>query len=134
MRLVIASILLLAFAGCNDDDVIDCQECPSRTDAFDLKAVEVVDRKLEVTVSYAGGYKQHEFTTDWPEVITAVYPPDFSVTLYHDSNNNLCEAYLTEVLVFDIIESGLNLSDDEIRNMKITVINSSDPEEQVSNK
>lgn len=136
MRLLFSIILLLGFISCNDDETIECQECPPNlnTDAFDLKAVEVVDHKLEVTVSYAGGCKEHEFTIDWPEVITAVYPPDFSVTLYHDSNNDLCEAYLTEVVVFDINESGLNLSDDEIRNMKITVINSSDPEEQVSNK
>ena len=134
MRLIFAAILLLAFVGCNDDDVIDCQECPSRTDAFDLKAVEVVDQTLEITVSYAGGCEEHDFTIDWPNVITAIYPPDFSVTLYHDSNNDLCEAYITEVLVFDIDESGMNLSDDEINNMKITVINSSDPEEQVSNK
>jgi len=134
MRLLIVFVLSVIFNSCNDQEIIDCRECPSHRDDFDLKSVNVVNHSLEVTVSYAGGCKEHEFTIDWPQLITSVYPPNFSVTLYHNSKHDLCEAYLTEKLTFDIYDSGLNLSDDEISKMKITVINSSDPGEQVSNK
>lgn len=104
------------------------------SDAFDLKEVKVEDLELLITVSYAGGCKQHEFEIIWPEVITMVYPPDFGVVLMHDSNDDNCEAYLTETLVFDLEDNALGHSNQEINEMRITVVNGSDPDDTKSNR
>lgn len=52
----------------------------------------------------------------------------------HDSNGDNCEAYLTETLTFDLTDNSLGLSTDGIDNMRITVVNGSNPDEMVSNR
>lgn len=110
-----------------DQDIIE-------SDTFSLIDVKVEDLELLITVSYAGGCKQHEFDIIWPEVITLIYPPDFGVVLMHESNNDDCEAFFTETLVFDLKDNELGLSDQELIEMRITVINGSNPDEIKSNK
>lgn len=110
-----------------DQDIIE-------SDAFNLINVEIEDLELLITVSYAGGCKQHEFEVIWPEAITLIYPPDFGVVLIHESNDDSCEAFLTETLVFDLKNNELGLSDQELNEMRITVINGSNPDETKSNR
>ena len=104
------------------------------SDSFDLLGVEVVDQKVNIVVRYGGGCENHEFCLIWPEVITAIYPPNFSVTLHHKSNDDPCYALITETISFDPDESNLKLSKDAIDNMRITVVNGSDESQFVSNK
>ncbi|MDX1628106.1 MAG: hypothetical protein R3345_05370 [Fulvivirga sp.] len=127
--------LIAVLSSCEERDCCAQLSDPIEVnDPYELKGVEVVDHFLEIEVSYAGGCKEHEFAIEWPDVITMVYPPDFGVTLYHDSNGDTCEALITDTLRFDINESGLGLSQQAIDDMRITVVNGSNPEQTVSNK
>ncbi|MTI21345.1 hypothetical protein E1176_09970 [Fulvivirga sp. RKSG066] len=133
MRNIIFSALILTLAGClSDNDVVIPVESP-RSDAFVINEVNVIDQMLHVSVSYSGGCKSHDFELSWPDVITAVYPPDFSVILCHDANGDNCEAYLTEVLKFEVPDK-MGFSDEAIEQMRVTVINHSNTNNKVSNR
>lgn len=105
------------------------------SDHFVINSVKIDDKKLNmlIEVSYAGGCKTHEFSLVWPEVITMIYPPNFSVILNHDAKGDTCEAWLTETLDINLQDDSLWLSDQEIRDMTVTIINGSNPEEKVQN-
>ena len=148
--------LMWLLLGCNQDDTTAIDQQASRlivtqnqkafdqnqsnlnngiikSDPFGISSVTVVDQTLQVVVTYAGGCEVHEFELIWPEAITLIYPPDFGVILNHDSNRDPCEAFFVEILTFDLQSNPLGLSDEEIRDMRITVVNGSNPEEEVSN-
>lgn len=132
MKLTIYLLLLgLFFTSCTDE-VMDVVNVDS--DAFKLREVSVVDSQLLIKVSYSGGCAEHDFEIIWPDAISKIYPPDFSITLTHDANGDMCDAYPTEVLVFDLSNNPLGLSEEAIASMRITVINGSDPAEMVSNR
>lgn len=104
------------------------------SDQFVLHEVKIENKKIHIKVAYSGGCATHKFQIIWPEVITMIYPPDFSVVLMHDNNGESCEAYLTETISFDLINDEINLSDEAISEMRISVINGSNPDEVVSNR
>ena len=104
------------------------------SDSFRINSVEVENQNLLIEVSYSGGCEIHEFELIWPGAITAIFPPDFSVLLSHNANEDLCEAFLTDTLIFDISENPLGLSDEAISAMRISVINDSDNCNVVSNR
>jgi len=125
-------IALIIFTGCSTDD---CCNPSNHTDPYQIKDVKISENHtLLVEVAYSGGCQEHAFEIEWPEAITAIYPPNFSVVLYHDANGDNCEAFLTETLEFSFDDSNLGLSDEAIQDMTITVINGSDTSQQVSNK
>lgn len=126
---VIALVILM---GCGTDD---CCDLSNNQDPYQIQDVRISeDHKLLVEVSYAGGCSEHVFEIEWPDAITAIYPPNFSVVLNHNANGDNCEAFITETLEFSFDESNLGLSDEAIQDMTITVINGSDTSQQVSNK
>ena len=106
------------------------------SDSFVIKSVKIDDTalKMHIEVSYGGGCQKHEFSLVWPEVITMIYPPNFGVILNHNANGDTCEAWLTETLTIDLQDDSLWLSDQEIRDMVVTVINGSNPDEKVPNE
>lgn len=129
-KLIVLGILFLV--GCTTDE---CCDITVRTDPFQIQEVGISsENMLLVEVSYSGGCKEHNFEVEWPEVITTIYPPDFSVTLYHNANGDNCEAFITETLEFSFDDNNLGLSDEAIQDMTITVINGSDTSQKVSNK
>jgi len=62
-----------------------------------------------------------------------IYPPNFSVILTHIANGDTCEAWLTKTLEVNLQDDSLGLSDQEIIDMTVTIINGSNPEERKSN-
>ncbi len=103
------------------------------SDPFVINSVSINDNELKmfIEVSYSGGCEKHQFSLVWPEVIVTVYPPNFSIILNHNANGDTCEAWLTKTLVIDLQDDTLRLSDQEIRDMIVTVINGSNPDEKV---
>ena len=103
------------------------------SDPFVLKSVKINRDSLtmSINVSYAGGCEKHQFSLIWPDAIILIYPPNFSVILNHNANGDMCEAWLSETLVIDLQDNSLRLSDQEIKDMTVTVINGSNPSEQV---
>ena len=80
------------------------------SDPFTLDSIIVQGDKVEVTVSYPGGCTQHSFEIIWNETVTNSNPPGIDLAVIHDANGDSCEAYITEVLTFnldDLIDSTL---------------------------
>ena len=114
-------------------DALALLDVSEGSDPFVLKSVKINRDSLtmSINVSYAGGCEKHQFSLIWPDAIILIYPPNFSVILNHNANGDMCEAWLSETLVIDLQDNSLRLSDQEIRDMTVTVINGSNPSEQV---
>ena len=115
----LAAALAAAAAACGSDPtlpppgssiIIDfdrSQEIWPR-DAWDFGTAAVVDGALEIEVAFGGGCQDHDFWLvavrgfrDIPTVgpvTTAAVP----ILLAHDSHGDMCEAYITELLRFDL--------------------------------
>lgn len=102
---------------------------------FFLDTAYIVGTALWVEVSYSGGCREHDFMMVWPEVITMVYPPDFGVTLYHNAKGDHCEAMISDTLKIDLQETPTgSFNPETISQMRLTVVNGSNPEEKESNR
>lgn len=104
-------------------------------DPFFLDSVYIKGTELWMEVAYSGGCEKHDFMVAWPEVITMVYPPDFGVTLYHDSNGDACEVFIHDTLKVDLTNTPVGKFDPAtIAEMRLTVVNGSSPEESKSTR
>ena len=105
----------------------------TKSDKFTIKSVTIDDTSLKmlIEVQYGGGCKKHDFKLVWPDAIIMIYPPKFSVILNHDANGDMCEALPTSVLEIDLKASPLGFDYQSIRDMTVTVINGSNPDEKV---
>ena len=72
------------------------------TDPYELVAARIKGDTLRVTVSYSGGCRDHSFELELADIVVTADPPHLRATLLHDANNDLCEAWLTEDLEFDL--------------------------------
>jgi hypothetical protein len=70
-------------------------------DPFVLNSVVAADNKIKISVSYSGGCKPHTFSIVWDETITTDNPPGINLIISHNANGDMCEAYITETIVFD---------------------------------
>lgn len=57
---------------------------------------------LILNVSYGGGCKEHYFKLFGLEGIIKTNPPQAEIFLSHDSNNDMCEAWITEERQFQL--------------------------------
>lgn len=79
---------------------------PSESDGFSFTSDTYVDSyfldgdSLFITAGYGGGCEDHEFQLMWDGELE----DDSEATLYllHDANNDMCEAYLTQILKFNL--------------------------------
>ena len=79
---------------------------------------------LVLNVSYGGGCEEHEFELAWDGLVLESLPAQVSLQLYHNSNNDFCEAFLSETLVFDLSELGagpliINLADADVERLML---------------
>ena len=72
------------------------------TDAFELNAANVADNTLSVSVSYAGGCRNHEFMLLVSTTFQVSPAIQLEAALIHDADDDPCEAWLTEQLRFDL--------------------------------
>ncbi|MEQ8924937.1 MAG: hypothetical protein RLO81_03940 [Fulvivirga sp.] len=128
------SSLLQTGQGEFNDVLDDIKKGEKTSDSFTIFAVKVENNILLIDVGYAGGCETHEFELIWPEVIITIYPYQFGVILNHNANGDLCEAFIKETLSYDLTDNPLGLNDQSIQDMKITIINGSDPDNAVSNR
>lgn len=111
----------------NSDDLENYQ-APYFLDSAYIKGTE-----LWIEVSFSGGCREHDFIVVWPEVITMIYPPDFGISLHHSNKGDNCEALITDTLKIDLRETPIGeFNATTISEMRITVVNGSDPERSKS--
>jgi len=72
-------------------------------DAFKMDSAYVSGDNLYLQVSYSGGCRTHEFNL-WklPPSIFVDLPPRVTLLLAHEDNGDMCEAWITEWLVFSL--------------------------------
>ena len=58
-----------------------------------------------------------------------IYPPRFTVLLNHNAHNDLCEAYLSQTLYFDISVEDIGISPEDMEVIDLTIINGSNGDE-----
>lgn len=71
-------------------------------DAFDIQEMKVKGDSLIVVVSYGGGCQTHEFSLKTNGAYMKSLPVQLNLTLEHKANNDMCRAYLTQRIAFDL--------------------------------
>ena len=119
MNLINPSVCLLIFLGaatgsCRSDDeasinnrtdgIILSAPPAAESDPFKLESVSTEGTVVTAVVRYAGGCKEHRFSVYWDGVATKSLPPQMVVNLYHDDQNDTCEAYPTDTVRFNAQE------------------------------
>lgn len=141
--IIFSTALFLTLCSCEEDSAVD-QQSPASTitngltgltdgyldsDAFALEDVRLIGTVLQLDVAYGGGCEEHEFYIVWPEIILAIYPPEFDIYVAHDANGDMCEAYLRETLEIDISDNPLQIDAAALAIAKLGVVNTSNPDQ-----
>lgn len=72
-------------------------------DTLAVNYAKIVDDCLEINVSYSGGCEDHDLYLYKVEPWCGTPPlPPTTLQLLHDANNDMCEAYLTHSVFFDL--------------------------------
>ena len=72
------------------------------TDPYTLNSATITEDTLNISVSYSGGCKNHQFTLVVSEEFLESFPVQLHAYLAHDANGDTCEAYPTEDYRFDL--------------------------------
>lgn len=59
---------------------------------------------IELSVSYSGGCKTHNFEIIWDGIVYTNEPCNMNFLLVHSGNNDSCEAYITETIIINLKE------------------------------
>ena len=74
----------------------------SPRDAVYINEINIKSDKLTVNISYGGGCKDHNFSLIGSNEYLESYPVRTSLLLSHQSNNDTCTAFFTQMLVFNL--------------------------------
>ena len=72
------------------------------TDAYTLNSATITDDTLNISVSYSGGCKDHQFTLVVSETFLESFPVQLHASIAHNANGDTCEAYPTDNYRFDL--------------------------------
>jgi len=77
----------------------------AQRDKYNITNTHIQGDTLEITLQYSGGCEEHKFsligTGEFLDLMQAE-PVQTSIFLSHNANNDSCEAFITEVLFFDL--------------------------------
>jgi uncharacterized protein YkuJ len=72
-------------------------------DGAAINSVTLSGDMLILNVSYGGGCEEHKFKLYVSKGLSKSNPPQAEMYLLHNANGDLCEAYLTENLAFNLL-------------------------------
>ena len=72
------------------------------TDEYALNSATITDDTLNISVSYSGGCKYHQFTLVASDTFLESHPVQLQASIAHNANGDTCEAYPTENYRFDL--------------------------------
>jgi hypothetical protein len=81
---------------------LQCPEEPLPSDAVDVEKTRIDGNRLIMQVAYGGGCERHDFSLCYGPGFSSSYPVQMQLTLNHDAHDDGCEAYLSEVIEFDL--------------------------------
>ncbi|MCP4717708.1 MAG: hypothetical protein GY868_21500 [Deltaproteobacteria bacterium] len=125
LTVFVCSVFFVAacvFGGCENDNVSTDNTTDNGTDGFSapitlsngtspeeytidpftIESPTVEGDELKLTVSYSGGCQEHAFSLVAYSYFVESKPKQAAVLLTHDAHDDMCEAYLTEELSFDL--------------------------------
>jgi len=147
MRNVFIILAFLAIISCDDNktDGVDSRITLMRSsteyvnafngnlgeynDPFDLVDFRIEGDSAYIKVSYSGGCNRHTFEVIWSESYIKTNPPLTDILIIHDSHGDMCEAYVTETLVFSLSRL---FGPAAFENVIIKAINGHSPAESLS--
>lgn len=81
--------------------IVNQQDPNAKNDYFELTSVRQEGAYIVADVAYSGGCKEHIFDlVVTPDLMKSI-PPQLTVVLLHNSQDDLCEAWKTETLKFE---------------------------------
>ena len=101
----------------------------SKSDPFDLKDIVITEDSVKITVGYSGGCRKHIFEIIWNETLSSTIPSRTSLIILHNANGDMCEAYITETLVFSISDLTDKISFDTLY---VGILNGWNPSDSIS--
>lgn len=108
------SVLIPVLAGCapvSDEPPEPYSDCSAEegddyeiaTPDGEVAPVRIEGDTLYVWVGHGGGCEQHDYQICWPGLsIDESNPVQIGLDIWHDANGDMCDAYLTEELSFDL--------------------------------
>jgi heat shock protein HslJ len=75
---------------------------PGPSDPFTVAASRIVGDELRLTVQYGGGCADHEFALIGPLTLEGDDPTPVTLYLHHNANGDMCKAYITKEITFDL--------------------------------
>jgi hypothetical protein len=79
-------------------------KAPVQTDPFIIENVTIIQNMMQVTISYSGGCKQHDFEAYGSTTIAKSDPAIRNMVLIHKANEDSCMHSLTRKINFNIEE------------------------------
>jgi hypothetical protein len=73
-----------------------------KSDAYSILDARIVGNKLFIEISYSGGCAHHKFECIGSEAISKSLPPQRSIKLIHDNDNDSCESMVKQTIEVDI--------------------------------
>jgi hypothetical protein len=103
---IVIIIMVVGFYGCISsyhEIIIDdslYQSAPR--DPITINNIQLYINLLQFNVSYGGGCKEHEFKLMATSFMES-YPIQVNILLSHEDNDDPCDMWITETLVFSIL-------------------------------
>ena len=72
------------------------------TDKYVLNSATITDDTLNISASYSGGCKDHQFTLVVSDTFFESFPVQLPVSIAHNANGDTCEAYPTDNYRFNL--------------------------------
>ncbi|GJQ63438.1 MAG: hypothetical protein SCALA702_24910 [Melioribacteraceae bacterium] len=117
MRYLLILGLIFMFTGCKNSDPVTSEGIESivvgqniihthhpTSDGYRINSVSQREGSLVLNVSYGGGCQYHNFRLMADEGILRTMPPGIRAFLFHNDNEDTCEAWITDDIVFDLNE------------------------------
>ena len=100
--LFLAALLSGCDGGAVTPGVLSLCAAGTPHDPVTIDDASISGDQLTVSLSFGGGCEAHDLGLCWDGSIAESSPPQVFLTVAHDANNDLCEAYLSEPLIVDI--------------------------------
>ncbi|MFE3846056.1 hypothetical protein ACFL1L_04265 [Thermoplasmatota archaeon] len=103
---IVFILLIIGFSGCIgtfQDIIIDdslYQTAPR--DSLTINNIQLKKDLLRFNVSYGGGCEEHEFKLIATSFMES-YPVQVNIVLSHEDNDDPCDMWVTETLIFNIL-------------------------------
>jgi len=117
---------VVTFLNLNEcDDILNMVDYdPFPRDTFEINFARIENDCIEINVSYSGGCEDHNFYLAKIDPWCGTPPiPPTTLELRHNANNDMCEAYLTNSVFFDLTPLRLN---DSVKMQIILITNLND--------